>query len=134
VTIDENLCTPEDKRTLVTILAEMRSEAKELKADHDNTKVILGQHSVAIDTQNAAIEKQNDVHDIFIKKIDAIYDTQLEYLPLLKDITNSRKDSHTLHRGIVEKSIVGIVWGAIVFVGLSAWHYVKLLLAEGPPG
>ena len=86
-----------------------------------------------------ASEKQDDVHvDITVKvdhiagRVDAMHETQQKFLPLLKDITESRKSSRTLHRGIIEKSVVGMVWGAIVFVGLSAWHYIKVLLEEGP--
>lgn len=37
----------------------------------------------------------------------------------------SIEERRRLRRAVMEKTIAGLVWGVLVFLGLAAWHYVK---------
>lgn len=47
------------------------------------------------------------------------------YHQLMIDDIDSRKK---LRQAVLEKSVAGLVWGALVFLGLACWSYFKSLV------
>lgn len=45
---------------------------------------------------------------------------------MIEDIDAKKR----LRQAVLEKSIAGLVWGSLVFLGLAAWAYVKSMLGK----
>lgn len=50
------------------------------------------------------------------------------YHQLMIDDIDARK---RLRQAVIEKSIAGLVWGGLVFLGLAAWTYIKSQIKGG---
>ena len=48
-----------------------------------------------------------------------------KYQPMLDEMSQTQRAHDKLRQAIIEKSVIGIVWGAIVLVGVSLWNYVR---------
>jgi len=136
LTIDDKDCSPEDKRSLVTILADIRKDAA---AQRKDVAWIRDQVTLHESRLNDTEKQFREFREILMRQeesrtaaVEDIKDTKeilQKYLPMWKAISDNQKSRQTLHQAIMEKSIVGVVWGAILLGGMSVWHYIKYLIS-----
>ena len=58
-------------------------------------------------------------------KLDQLITFVKEYEDYLKLCLERERDKKALRDAVIEKSLVGAVWGIIVFFGIAAWAYIK---------
>ena len=112
---------------------ERRNEKNELfhlaRRIHDIEKTIIEREIII----QESIIAQDKVHISVTNDIGEIKDTLKKYLPMWEAAATSARANRTMHQAVVEKSVIGVVWGALLLIGLSVWNYVKHLLAITPP-
>lgn len=63
------------------------------------------------------------------EKIDCIMSElktfRLQYEDMLKEMKIAKLRAEQIRIAVLEKSVAGLIWAVIVFLGLAAWNYIK---------
>lgn len=63
--------------------------------------------------------------DLKLDRLVRFADAYEGYLKLCLERETERK---AMRRAIIEKTLIGLVWAAVVFVGVSTWHSLRAAL------
>ena len=63
--------------------------------------------------------------DAKLDRLCRFADRYQAYLELCIDNESERKK---LRHAVMEKTLIGLAWGGVVFIGLAIWHYVRAAL------
>lgn len=86
-----------------------------------------------IDAQNKIVGRLEAIEN----RVDAVEEKQADFASAFPnyDVEGHRRyhqimiekieETRRLRVAILEKTISGLVWAGLVFVGLAAWHYIK---------
>lgn len=78
--------------------------------------------------------------DSLERRMDGVERWQKDAVPNGDHVGHSRyhtlmieqfEERRKMRRAIQEKTIAGLVWGFLVFVGLAAWAYIKSQIGKG---
>ncbi len=90
-----------------------------------------------IDAIEQSLKDQDEVHAIVLNdmkelkaEVRCVVTEIRKYRPLLEELLREQKDYAKLRAAVLEKSIVGIVWAAILLVAVSLWFFVKQQLVK----
>lgn len=70
------------------------------------------------------MEQLKRQHSEMLVKLSALEEAYALMKPAFVRLIDSESAHKRLRQAIVEKSLVGIVWGAIILVGLSLWNFI----------
>lgn len=126
-------CSPQDKRSLVAILSDIRETQRAFERRLD-TKDVLDKKVEAI------LDKQEEVHEAVTADVtdtkavvSEINEILQKYLPMWKAYACAQKARSSLREAVAEKLWVSAALSAFAFVGWSIWYFVTYLIAHATP-
>lgn len=76
------------------------------------------------DFKRIEMQWKSDV-DLKLDRLVRFADAYEAYLKLCMEREQQMKD---LRRAVIEKTIIGLAWATIIFLGAAAWHYVRAMV------
>lgn len=61
-------------------------------------------------------------------KLDRLVTFANDYEAYLKLCMERESERKKLRTAVIEKTVIGLAWALVVFLGLSSWHYVRAVM------